>query len=62
MDDYTVLDLTTGVELWRGTVELGVSNLLDEFYFPVSSQATNFGFAYSAGQGRRISLSYRFDW
>lgn len=62
VDDYTVLDLTTGIELWRGTLELGVGNLLDEFYFPVASQATNFGFAYSAGQGRRVNLSYRIDW
>jgi iron complex outermembrane receptor protein len=62
VDAYTVLDVSTGVELWRGTVELGVRNLLDEFYFPVASQATNLGFAYSAGQGRRVALLYRIDW
>lgn len=62
VDAYTLVHLTSGVDLWRGTLEVGVENLFDEFYFPVSAQATNTGFAYSAGTGRRVSVGYRIGW
>jgi iron complex outermembrane receptor protein len=62
VESYTVVDFTSALDLWQGTVTLSVENLFDEFYFPVASQATNLGSAFSAGQGRRLSLEYRVDW
>lgn len=62
VDPYTLVHLTSGVDVWRGTLEVSVENVFDEFYFPVAAQATNFGFAYSAGSGRRVSVGYRVAW
>lgn len=59
---YTTFDLTSRVELRRGSLRLGVRNLLNEFYFPAVSQWYNFGFAYAAGQGRTVSLAYELPW
>jgi iron complex outermembrane receptor protein len=59
---YILMDLLSTVELDKGTLKLGVKNLLDEQYFPVMNQIFNFDSNYTAGQGRTISATYSIDW
>ncbi|MGF1480506.1 MAG: TonB-dependent receptor [Cyanophyceae cyanobacterium] len=63
IDGYTVLDLISSIEIGAGRLELGIGNLLDEEYLPVSSQERigvqeNLRFA---GRGRNITLRYLLD-
>ena len=62
VDDYATVDLTSSLEVWRGTLRLGVDNVFNEFYFPASSQWLNFGYGYTAGTGRSVSLGYSIGW
>jgi iron complex outermembrane recepter protein len=61
---YFLLDLISSVKLGKGTLQIGIENLLDTFYFPVYSQRSQ-GFSntfYSAGSGRTISVKYGISW
>lgn len=62
VDDYATVDLTSSLEVWRGTLRLGVKNVFNEFYFPASSQWLNFGYGYTAGTGRSVTLGYSVGW
>ncbi|MFB6274317.1 MAG: TonB-dependent receptor [Salinibacter sp.] len=62
IESYTLVDLSGQVDVGPGTLALGVQNLFDNYYFPVRSQFTNFGFAYTPGRGRNVSLSYTVKW
>lgn len=62
IDSYTLVDLSGQVDVGPGTVELGVENLFDAYYFPVRSQFTNYGGGYTPGRGRNLSLSYTVHW
>ena len=62
VDQYATVDVSSSLDLWRGTLRLGVENVLNEFYFPASSQWLNFGFGYTAGTGRSVSLGYSIGW
>jgi len=62
IESYTLVDLSGHVDVGPGTLNVGVQNLFDTYYFPVRSQFTNFGFAYTPGRGRTMSLSYRVQW
>ncbi|WPF89205.1 TonB-dependent receptor [Cyanobacterium aponinum AL20118] len=61
---YFLLDLISSIKLGQGTLQIGIENLLDTFYFPLYSQRTQ-GFSntfYSAGSGRTISVKYGISW
>ncbi len=60
IDDYILLDLYGALAVGPGVVDVGVTNLLDNAYFPVINQAFNAQFANVQGPGRRVSLAYRF--
>lgn len=62
VEDYTVLDWRNQFDTGYGEVGLGVSNLLNEGYFPVLAQAQALPFAFSRAPGRRVSLNYALDW
>lgn len=59
---YGVVDWLSQVALGPGQLHLGIENLFNTMYFPVLSQVYNLGFGYSAGQGRRVTVGYSFDW
>ncbi|GAB4304247.1 TonB-dependent receptor [Cyanobacterium aponinum] len=61
---YFLLDLISSIKLGQGTLQIGIENLLDTFYFALYSQRTQ-GFSntfYSAGSGRTISVKYGISW
>lgn len=62
VNDFVLVDLLSVIRLKRGTLKVGIENLLDEQYFPVISQMYNFDNRYSAGQGRVLSATYTIDW
>lgn len=62
VEGYTVVDAQTSLDVWRGTLTLGVRNLFDTLYFPPISQWYNLDFARAAGRGRTASLSYSIAW
>lgn len=62
IDPYTVFDLSSRIDVGPGALKVGVQNLFDNYYFPVRSQFTNFGGAYTPGRGRTVSLAYSVQW
>jgi iron complex outermembrane receptor protein len=62
VEGFTVVDLTSSVDVWRGRLDVSVKNLLDAFYLPVTAQAANYGPSLVADEGRRISVAYRIGW
>ena len=62
IEDYVVVDLDNTVSLGPGAIEIGVTNLFDNAYFPVVNQAFNSQFANVRGPGRRVSLGYSFTY
>lgn len=59
---YTLVDLSGRIDAGPGALKVGVENLFDTYYYPVQSQFTNFGFAYTPGRGRTVSLGYTVTW
>lgn len=62
VDEYATVDVSSSLEIWKGTARLGVKNVFNEFYFPASSQWLNFGYGYTAGTGRSVTLGYSIGW
>lgn len=62
IDSYTLVDLSSQIDVGPGALQVGVQNLFDTYYFPVRSQFTNLGRAYTPGRGRNASLSYTVRW
>ncbi|HEY0972238.1 MAG TPA: TonB-dependent receptor [Gemmatimonadales bacterium] len=59
VDGYTLVDLLSTLELGRGTLSIGVRNLLNEQYFPIVSQLMPVGnVSYSAAPGATLSVGY----
>jgi len=64
IESYIVLDLISSIAIGEGTLQIGIENLLDTFYFPAYSQRTA-GFRdtfNSAASGRTISIRYSLTW
>jgi len=60
IESYFVLDWVSSLQVGPGTLNLGVSNLLDTQYIPANNQANLPGsMGRSAGRGRAINLNYR---
>lgn len=62
IERYTLIGLSSRIAAGPGVFRIGVENLFDTYYYPVRSQFTNFGFAYTPGRGRTLSLSYAVQW
>ena len=59
VESYATVDLLSRLETGRGTIALGVRNLLNRQYFPVVSQLRPIGAAsYSAASGTTLSVTY----
>ena len=56
-DSVLTVDLSGSLELGRGSIGLGISNLFDEEYENVTLAAG--GFTPTLAEGRRVTLSYR---
>jgi len=63
IESYFVLDYISSIELGPGSLQIGIQNLLDEEYFPVSSQLfAPFSLTNRvAAPGRTISIGYRLN-
>jgi iron complex outermembrane recepter protein len=64
VDDYVVLDLASSVALGRGTLTLGVENLLNQEYFPVVAQLVRTGdnTSHLAARGATVRLGYAISY
>jgi iron complex outermembrane receptor protein len=61
-ESFVIVDYVTAFELGPGRLRLGINNLLNEDYFPVSAQSFGLASALSKGRGRSLSLGYDIDW
>ncbi|WP_168063510.1 TonB-dependent receptor [Candidatus Manganitrophus noduliformans] len=62
VDDFLLFDLLSEIKVWRGTLKVGIENLLNAFYVPPPNQAANFDDSFTAGQGMTASLGYEIFW
>ncbi len=58
VEDYTVADLISSVQLGPGMLRVGVENLLNNQYFPVVSQLETGNSLNAAGRGATVSVGY----
>jgi iron complex outermembrane receptor protein len=59
VENYTVVDLLSTVDLGHGVLSVGVRNLLNVQYFPIVSQLMPVGnVSYSAAPGATLSVGY----
>ena len=58
VEGFTLVDVTGGVDVGPGQLNLGISNLLDEQYIVPVSQAFNLNTRTVAGRGRAYSMEY----
>ncbi|NJN73580.1 MAG: TonB-dependent receptor [Limnothrix sp. RL_2_0] len=61
VNGYVTADLISQYETDFGTFQLGIENIFNTDYFPITAQAFG-GFNQYAGQGTTVSLKYGFDW
>jgi iron complex outermembrane receptor protein len=61
-ESFLIVDYLTAFELGSGRLRLGINNLFNEDYFPVSAQSFGLASALSKGRGRSLSLGYDIDW
>lgn len=57
-----LLDYLATYRLSNGKVQVGINNLLDEFYLPPASEARNSNGSFTAGRGRSFQLTYQYNW
>jgi iron complex outermembrane recepter protein len=64
IEGFVVVDFLSSIELGPGVLTLGIQNLLDNQYFPITSQylAPFDPSSNRAASGRTISLGYRVTW
>lgn len=59
---YTIFDLSSRIDVGPGSLEIGIENLLDNYYFPVRSQYPALNGSYTPGRGRNVNVSYTVKW
>ncbi|MEM7004467.1 MAG: TonB-dependent receptor [Pseudomonadota bacterium] len=59
IENYVLVDLQSTFNVGPGILSIGITNLLNEDYFPVVNQAFNSQFANVQGPGRRINFAYK---
>lgn len=57
-----LLDFASDFDVPRGTISVGVANLLNRSYVPVANQAFNSNSTYIAGRGTTITINYAIRW
>jgi len=62
VDSFVIFDYYAAFDVGPGELRVGVENLLNEDYFTVAAQSFGTASAYSQGEGRSVSLSYRVEW
>ena len=64
VDDYATLDYLTRIVLPKGSLRLGVENLLNNQYFTRESQLLRTGFngSYTAAQGAVFTYGYSISY
>lgn len=62
VDGYSLVDLVSRFDVGPGDLEVSVSNLLNEDYYPTVNQAYDLPSAYAKGPGRRAGVSYALEW
>lgn len=58
IDEYIIFDLYNSFAVGPGDLEIGISNLFNEDYFPVINQAYDVNYAYAEGPGTTVSATY----
>jgi iron complex outermembrane receptor protein len=59
---YTVVDLSSRLDVGPGSLTIGIENLFDNYYFPVRSQYPALDGSYTPGRGRNVNLIYSVTW
>jgi iron complex outermembrane recepter protein len=63
IEGYTLVDFISSIELGKGTLSIGIENLLDEEYATISNQTESYIDSFTfPGRGRSIRVGYQFDW
>jgi len=64
IESYAVLDYISSIKLGSGTLEIGIENLLDNQFSPVSAQFAggNRDSRLFAAPGRRLTINYSLTW
>jgi iron complex outermembrane receptor protein len=62
VEDVTLVDFVTTIRFTRGTLNVGIENLANSFYFPPINQAFNDDFNYIAGRGRTVTIDLSVPW
>ncbi len=62
VDGYELVDLVSSYRLGPGDLQVSISNLFNEDYFPAVNQAFNIPSGFSKGPGRRVGVSYALEW
>lgn len=62
VDAFTLVDLSSKMEIGPGALTLAMTNLFNELWFPPASQWYNLPSSFAAGPGRSLSASYEIRW
>ncbi len=62
VDGYTTLDWIAKFGVGPGDLEVSLTNLTNEDYYPAANQAYDANYAYAKAPGRRLGVSYAVDW
>ncbi|MBW4509440.1 MAG: TonB-dependent receptor [Scytonematopsis contorta HA4267-MV1] len=64
INEYLTVDYIGSIKIGQGELQLSIRNLFNNYYFPVSSQATApfYDPLNYAGEGRTFSAAYRISW
>lgn len=62
VDELLLVNVAVAFDVGRGTLAIGVENLLDEQYTSIPAEAGNIGFTWLPEEGRRLKVSYSVRW
>ena len=62
VSSYTLVDLSSRIDVGPGVLTIGIENLFDNYYFPVRSQYPALDGSYTPGRGRNVTLGYSVTW
>ncbi|MBY6096659.1 TonB-dependent receptor [Ferrimonas balearica] len=62
VDDLFLVNASASYPVWKGSLSVGVNNLLDELYVPQPLQGQGNNSRYIYASGRTVSLSYAINW
>ncbi|NBD33522.1 MAG: TonB-dependent receptor [Cyanobacteria bacterium] len=63
IDSYVTVDWISAIDMGSGTLAIGVENLFDNLYFPITAQrAGEDDAAFTPARGRTFSINYQVNW